>query len=98
MLEIVIRLIYNFWHHFRAFSFRQFTKQDAFVGFHEDSVPAVVLQVCSELLDDGSKLSEEERESWEEKVITVPFSIAGLRGLIFESALYMTTPVSTKKI
>ena len=92
MLEIVMRLIYNFWHHFRAFSFRQFTKQDAFVGFHEDSVPAVVLQVCSELLDDGSKLSEEERESWEEKV-----SIAGLRGLIFESALYMTTPVLTKK-
>ena len=62
--------------------YRKFTKGDAFVGFHEDSIAAVVLQVCNELLDDGSKLSDEERQPWEEKVITIPFSIAGFLGLI----------------
>lgn len=38
------------------------------MGFHDDSVPAVVLQVCNELSDDGSKLADEEREVWEGKV------------------------------
>ena len=47
---------------------RKFTKADAFVGYHEDCVPAVVLQVCAELHEDGSDLSEEKKETWEENV------------------------------
>ena len=47
---------------------RPFTKGDAFVGYHEDSAPAVVLQVCAELKNNGADLSDEERQSWEEKV------------------------------
>ncbi|KAJ7339358.1 hypothetical protein OS493_005752 [Desmophyllum pertusum] len=48
---------------------RAFTKGDAFIGYHDDSVPAVVLQICAELHDDGSGLSEEDRQSWEENVL-----------------------------
>lgn len=51
-----------------AFS-RTFTKGDAFIGYHEDCVPAVVLQVCAECHEDGSDLSDVEREAWEEKVL-----------------------------
>ena len=53
-----------------AFS-RTFTKADAFIGYHEDCVPAVVLQVCAELHEDGSDLSEVEREAWKEKVLSL---------------------------
>ncbi|XP_078382607.1 E3 ubiquitin-protein ligase rnf213-alpha-like isoform X3 [Oculina patagonica] len=48
---------------------RAFKKGDAFIGYHGDTVPAVVLQVCAELHDDGSVLSDEDRESWEENVL-----------------------------
>ena len=47
---------------------RTFSKGDAFIGYHDDIVPAVVLQVCAELHSDGVFLSDEERKSWEEKV------------------------------
>ena len=53
-----------------AFS-RTFTKGDAFIGYHEDCVPAVVLQVCAELHEDGSDLSDVEREAWQEKVLSL---------------------------
>ncbi|CAH3163087.1 unnamed protein product, partial [Porites evermanni] len=48
---------------------RTFTKGDAFIGYHEDCVPAVVLQVCAESHEDGSDLSDVEREAWEEKIL-----------------------------
>lgn len=50
---------------------RTFKKGDAFIGYHEDSVPAVVLQVCAELHEDGSDLSDVEREAWQEKVLSL---------------------------
>ena len=34
-------------------------------------MPAVVLQVCAELHEDGSDLSDVEREAWQEKVISL---------------------------
>ena len=40
------------------------------IGYHEDCVPAVVLQVCAELHEDGSDLSDVEREAWQEKVLS----------------------------
>ena len=51
---------------------RTFSKGDAFIGYHDDIVPAVVLQVCAELHSDGVFLSDEERKSWEEKVSRQP--------------------------
>ena len=34
-------------------------------------MPAVVLQVCAELHEDGSDLSDVEREAWQEKVLSL---------------------------
>ncbi|XP_022797655.1 E3 ubiquitin-protein ligase rnf213-alpha-like isoform X3 [Stylophora pistillata] len=48
---------------------RTFSKGEAFIGYHEDTVPAIVLQVCAEVHNDGEFLSDEERESWEENVL-----------------------------
>ena len=47
---------------------RTFTKGDAFVGYHEDTIPAVVLSVCSNLREDGTDLDDGRREEWEDKV------------------------------
>ena len=58
----------NICFHYSTSLFRPFTKGDAFIGYHEDTVPAVVLQVCAELRNNGTSLSDEERQSWEEKV------------------------------
>ncbi|KAK3715936.1 hypothetical protein QZH41_016501 [Actinostola sp. cb2023] len=47
-----------------------FSEGDAFVGYHEDTIPSVVLQVCSSLGKDGTTLNHETKDEWEETVLS----------------------------
>lgn len=44
---------------------RAFLIGDAFVGFHEDTIPSIVMQVCNDLEEEGDVCQE---DSWEHKV------------------------------
>ncbi|PFX15559.1 E3 ubiquitin-protein ligase RNF213 [Stylophora pistillata] len=48
-----------------------FTKGDAFIGYHEDIVPAVVLQVCAELYSNGTSVTDQDRKCWVEEVLSI---------------------------
>lgn len=47
---------------------RDFSIGDAFVGFHEDTIPSIVMQVCNELEEEGGAVHEEPEDPWEVKV------------------------------
>jgi hypothetical protein len=51
-----------------VFFIRKFTKDDAFVGYHDDTIPSVVLQVCGKLKQDGTSVSAEMKDEWEDEV------------------------------
>ncbi|XP_031561517.1 E3 ubiquitin-protein ligase RNF213-like [Actinia tenebrosa] len=48
---------------------KKFTEDDAFVGYHDDTIPTVVLQVCSQLRQDGTTVDEGNKDQWEEEVL-----------------------------
>ena len=52
--------------------FRAFSAGDAFVGFHEDTIPSVVIQVCNELEGEEQEgISQDGTEDpWESEVKT----------------------------
>ena len=48
---------------------RDFSIGDAFVGFHEDTIPSIVLQVSNEIpREDQSPASYDTEDTWEMKV------------------------------
>ena len=51
------------------FDNRDFSIGDAFVGFHEDTIPSIVMQVCNEIeREDLSAASDDTEDTWEMKV------------------------------
>ena len=51
------------------FNNRDFSIGDAFVGFHEDTIPSIVMQVCNEIeIEDLSSASSNTVDTWEMKV------------------------------
>ena len=51
------------------FNNREFSIGDAFVGFHEDTIPSIVMQVCNEIeREDLSSASYDTEDTWEMKV------------------------------
>ena len=51
------------------FNNRDFSIGDAFVGFHEDTIPSIVMQVCNEIeREDLSSASYDTEDTWEMKV------------------------------
>ena len=51
------------------FGNRDFSIGDAFVGFHEDTIPSIVMQVCNEIGgEDRSSASYDTEDTWEMKV------------------------------
>ena len=51
------------------FNNRDFSIGDAFVGFHEDTIPSIVMQVCNEIgREDFSSASYDTEDTWEMKV------------------------------
>ena len=44
---------------------RDFTIGDAFVGYHEDTIPSIVMQVCNDLADENSPSQDEAEDPWE---------------------------------
>ena len=51
------------------FGNRDFSIGDAFVGFHEDTIPSIVMQVCNEIGgEDQSSASYDTEDRWEMKV------------------------------
>ena len=48
---------------------RDFSIGDAFVGFHEDTIPSIVMQVCNEIeREDHLSASDDTKDTWEMKV------------------------------
>ena len=48
---------------------RDFSIGDAFVGYHEDTIPSIVMQVCNEIeREDHSSLWDDSENTWEMKV------------------------------
>ena len=48
---------------------REFSIGDAFVGFHEDTIPSIVMQVCNEIeREDHLSASDDTKDTWEMKV------------------------------
>ena len=53
---------------------RDFSIGDAFVGFHEDTIPSIVMQVCNEIeREEHSSASDDTEDTW--KVSFVEMSI-----------------------
>ena len=51
------------------FGNRDFSIGDAFVGFHEDTIPSIVMQVCNEIeREDHSSPSHDAEDTLEMKV------------------------------
>ena len=48
---------------------RDFSVGDAFIGFHEDTIPCIVMQVSNEIpREDNSSISDNTKDTWEMKV------------------------------
>ena len=48
---------------------RDFSVGDAFVGYHEDTIPSIVMQVCNDIEEEEEDLPDETTEdTWEMKV------------------------------
>ena len=47
---------------------RNFSIGDAFVGFHEDTIPSIVMQVCNDLEEEGDASHNGPEDPWEHKV------------------------------
>ena len=50
---------------------RKFTVGDAFVGFHDDTPSAVVLQVSNEMEKESFQMTDDSEDEWEEQVIKI---------------------------
>ena len=51
------------------FDNRDFSIGDAFVGFHEDTIPSIVMEVCNEIeREDHSAASDDTKDTSEMKV------------------------------
>ena len=51
------------------FDNREFSIGDTFVGFHEDTIPSIVMEVCNEIeREDHSAASDDTKDTWEMKV------------------------------
>ncbi|XP_020630790.1 E3 ubiquitin-protein ligase rnf213-alpha-like [Orbicella faveolata] len=48
---------------------RDFSVGDAFVGYHEDTIPSIVMQVCNDMEEDGDLHNETTEDTWEMKVL-----------------------------
>ena len=44
---------------------------DAFVGFHDDTPSAVVLQVSNEMEKESFQMTDDSEDAWEEQVIKI---------------------------
>lgn len=69
-------------------SLRDFAIGDAFVGFHEDTIPSIVMQVCNDLEVEGDVSHEEPGDLWDKKVseqlynnylMTIPWLVSNMR-------------------
>ena len=61
------RLYFNIFN--LMFGNRDFSIGDAFVGFHEDTIPSIVMQVCNEIGGENhSSASYDTEDTWEMKV------------------------------
>lgn len=69
-------------------SLRDFAIGDAFVGFHEDTIPSIVMQVCNDLEVEGDVSHEEPEDLWDKKVseqlynnylMTIPWLVSNMR-------------------
>lgn len=47
---------------------RAFSIGDAFVGFHEDTIPSIVMQVCNDLKEEGDASHDGPEDPWEHEV------------------------------
>ena len=47
---------------------RGFSIGDAFVGFHEDTIPSIVMQVCNDLEEEDDASHDDPEDPWEHKV------------------------------
>ena len=47
---------------------RDFSVGDAFVGYHEDTIPSIVMQVCNDMEEDDDLPDETTEDTWEMKV------------------------------
>ena len=47
---------------------RDFYVGDAFVGYHEDTIPSIVMQVCNDMEEDDDLPDETTEDTWEMKV------------------------------
>lgn len=47
---------------------RAFQIGDAFVGFHEDTIPSIVMQVCHDLEEEGDASQDGPEDPWQHKV------------------------------
>ncbi|KAJ7339377.1 hypothetical protein OS493_005771 [Desmophyllum pertusum] len=48
---------------------RDFSTGDAFVGYHEDTIPSIVMQVCNDIEKEDALPEDTTEETWEMKVI-----------------------------
>ena len=55
------------WRVFLLYCSRDFSVGDAFVGYHEDTIPSIVLQVCNDIEEEDSP-DETTEDTWEMKV------------------------------
>ncbi len=46
---------------------REFSVEDAFVGYHEDTIPSIVMQVCNDIEKEDLP-GETTEDTWEMKV------------------------------
>ena len=47
---------------------RAFSIGDAFVGFHEDTIPSIVMQVCNDLEEEDDASHDGPGDPWQHKV------------------------------
>ena len=52
----------------RIYCSRVFSVGDAFVGYHEDTIPSIVMQVCNDMEEDDDLPDETTEDTWEMKV------------------------------
>ena len=48
--------------------FRDFSVGDAFVGYHEDTIPSIVMQVCNDMEEEDDLPDESTEDTLEMKV------------------------------
>ena len=63
LLRIDLDTSYN-----KVYYYRDFSVGDAFVGYHEDTIPSIVMQVCNDMEEDDDLPDETTEDTSEMKV------------------------------